>query len=292
MVTAIFIAATITTRPCPIQGGQKGRAYFSANSRDTELGKKMWDVYISCLNNLSALSHQQWRLRQGEGGVHQGTGIRGYEHQGPIERARASLALFLFEECEACIAQFCSEHDNKLALSERVKLARARREYKGKRKALDKNMSKNMFGGEAAGGVMGLEKEKGKEKEGSGEGGEGNGGSTLQDRGKEKTGTEGTAAAAMAAAPAKQRSANGYGESTNMILLTATAAIIVLSQCGSPGAISPCQHHLPYSCYVHETVYSIVSFQLTQTHKLLLSSKLKFLFPLASRLDRAQNVFD
>ena len=26
----------------------------SAPIRDTELGKKMWDVYISCLNNLSA----------------------------------------------------------------------------------------------------------------------------------------------------------------------------------------------------------------------------------------------
>ncbi len=212
------------------KGSRKGDVFYSANSRDSEAGKKMWNVYISCLNNLSACYISSGEFMKAKESCLKVLEMENTNIKALLRAARASLALLSFEESEACIARVLElEPDNMLAQAERVKLSRAKREYKGKRKVLDKQMTKNMFGGSGAGDKEHEKQAKGSsgEKEGAADAKASVETASRQRAENEKGSGEAALASMASSAPTKQPGASGYGESSNLILLLSTAAIIV-----------------------------------------------------------------
>jgi hypothetical protein len=113
------------------KGASKGDNHFSTNERQSEGDSKaVWDVYISCLNNLSACHISMGDYYKAKEVCTKILEMEDTNIKALLRAARSCLALFSFEECEACVARVLQlEPDNKLAAQELVKLAKARKEY-------------------------------------------------------------------------------------------------------------------------------------------------------------------
>lgn len=229
------------------KGATKGDAYFQANDEHIHGGirKQIWDDYISCMNNLSACHISGGDYYKAKEVCIKVLELEDTNIKALLRAARSSLALFSFEECEACIVRVLQlEPENKLALQERAKLAKSRKEYKGKKMEMDKQMTKYMFGRRKGkdSGEGGDEDEpptdssKGSSGAGSKSGdtpdkinapSNSNSNSNNHDYGGEggdKDAGEDKASPATTSTPGAQ----GYGESSNLILLLLTAIAVLL----------------------------------------------------------------
>ena len=211
------------------KGASKGDAHYGQSPRDnTPIDKKIWEVYVSCLNNLSACHISSGEFFKAKEVCVKVLELEDTNIKALLRGARASLALSLFEECEACIARVLQlEPSNELALKERTKLNKAKREAKSKKRALDKQMSKNMFERNTHTGGQGLlgEQRTGNMSPKSDQ--EKDLGGIGVPTGTQKTIRSGDKSAAPPAPAPAPRNTNGYGESSNMLLLLSTAVIIL-----------------------------------------------------------------
>lgn len=183
------------------KGASKGDAYFQASENGGGAEKQVWDDYISCLNNLSACHMSRGDYYKAKEVCTKVLELEDTNIKALLRAARSSLALLSFEESDVCITRVLElEPDNKIAQQERVKLAKAKKDYKGKKLEMDKKMTENMFG----------DKEKSK----------------ADAKTDAKTKTEKKGDTKATSTPGAQ----GYGESSNLILLLVTAiAVLIVS---------------------------------------------------------------
>ena len=119
-------------------------------AKTKQLTAKTIEVYISCLNNLSACYISSGEFFKAREICTKILELDNTNIKALLRAARASLALLSFEECAACIAKVLElEPENALALNEQVKLKKAQKDSKIE----DKKFARKMFGAD-------LDKEK------------------------------------------------------------------------------------------------------------------------------------
>eukprot|EP01038_Epipyxis_sp_PR26KG_P009352 gene9352-12602_t len=116
------------------------------SKEEIEADKPLVNAYVACLNNLSAC-----HLQTGEYLKVKDMCIKVLEFdpnnvKALLRAAKATLALDIFEECEACLKQvFLIDPDNPAGKLELAKLRKAQKDYNNKSKEISKNIAKKLF---------------------------------------------------------------------------------------------------------------------------------------------------